>query len=535
MSRRTSRFLLSFVVACCSFPAVGTASGASAVAEVGIEAREGVLDLRGWSPEDEGPAQLRGDWHFRWQKLLGPEPGFWQADSSSKFLELPSSWNGHVVDGVEIGATGYATFGLRVLVDPRESPLVLYLPRARTAQRLFVNGVELARSGVVGVDARTAFARRVDQRIALPSGVEQFDLVLHVSNHDFRSGGADKPFELGLLRQFDRRARIGSARSFFLIGGFLMLAFYHLVIFTLRPQLKAALVFAVLTFVLAAYQLTSENEVLDWLWPSLSWGAQLRIEYLLFACTSPLMVLFFRQLYPRDVRKVFVAAAAGAAAIFAAAVLVTPTVVASDKILSAYQLAVAGGGVYGIYLFMLLIKRRRPGAIWFFVGFVILVAAYGADAVFARLDADFPKVTAFAFTAFVAAQAVMLASFVKGTLEQSETLAERLLSLDRLKDEFLASTSHELRTPLHAIIGLTDSLRSSIGSRSPREIDSQLRLIESSGRRLSRLVDDILDFSKLRNRDLELSVKTGRPGGGRRSGDRSSRAAGIEQGTALAQ
>ncbi|MEQ8999719.1 MAG: two-component regulator propeller domain-containing protein [Coleofasciculus sp. B1-GNL1-01] len=79
-----------------------------------------------------------------------------------------------------------------------------------------------------------------------------------------------------------------------------------------------------------------------------------------------------------------------------------------------------------------------------------------------------------------------------------------LQRLDQLKDEFLANTSHELRTPLNGIIGIAESLiDGAAGALSEVQI-ANLAMIVSSGKRLSSLVNDLLDFSKLKNQDIEL-------------------------------
>ncbi|PKL76652.1 MAG: histidine kinase, partial [Candidatus Melainabacteria bacterium HGW-Melainabacteria-1] len=78
---------------------------------------------------------------------------------------------------------------------------------------------------------------------------------------------------------------------------------------------------------------------------------------------------------------------------------------------------------------------------------------------------------------------------------------------DRLKDEFLANTSHELRTPLNGIIGIADSmLAGATGPLSPRQ-HYNLSLLVSSGRRLANLVNDILDFSRLKHKHINLNLR----------------------------
>ncbi|MBE9126667.1 response regulator [Coleofasciculus sp. LEGE 07092] len=91
--------------------------------------------------------------------------------------------------------------------------------------------------------------------------------------------------------------------------------------------------------------------------------------------------------------------------------------------------------------------------------------------------------------------------------QELEANNKALQRLDKLKDEFLANTSHELRTPLNGIIGIAESLiDGAAGSLTDRQI-ANLSMIASSGKRLSNLVNDILDFAKLKNADIQLQRK----------------------------
>ena len=83
--------------------------------------------------------------------------------------------------------------------------------------------------------------------------------------------------------------------------------------------------------------------------------------------------------------------------------------------------------------------------------------------------------------------------------------ADELRHLDNLKNEILANTSHELRTPLQGIIGVAESMLDGATGKLTDVARHNLALIVSSGRRLSRLVDDILDFSRLKNHELRLN------------------------------
>jgi len=76
----------------------------------------------------------------------------------------------------------------------------------------------------------------------------------------------------------------------------------------------------------------------------------------------------------------------------------------------------------------------------------------------------------------------------------------------RLKDEFLASMSHELRTPLTAILGLSQGLLENLyGPLTPKQIDS-MQTLQGSGEHLLKLINDILDLSKIEAGALELET-----------------------------
>jgi PAS domain S-box-containing protein len=74
---------------------------------------------------------------------------------------------------------------------------------------------------------------------------------------------------------------------------------------------------------------------------------------------------------------------------------------------------------------------------------------------------------------------------------------------NRAKDEFLATVSHELRTPLAAMLGWAVTLRA---KSVPEEIDRPLAIIERNARRQARLIDDLLDVSRIISGKLTLSL-----------------------------
>jgi PAS domain S-box-containing protein len=71
----------------------------------------------------------------------------------------------------------------------------------------------------------------------------------------------------------------------------------------------------------------------------------------------------------------------------------------------------------------------------------------------------------------------------------------------RAKSEFLANMSHEIRTPLNGVLGISSFLEE---ESLPQDIREMGKLIRTSGEMLRRVVDDVLDFSKIESGKLEL-------------------------------
>jgi len=84
---------------------------------------------------------------------------------------------------------------------------------------------------------------------------------------------------------------------------------------------------------------------------------------------------------------------------------------------------------------------------------------------------------------------------------------DRALAAARTESQFLINVSHELRTPMTSILSFAEILKD-YGDQDPEEREEFLDIIISEAQRLTRLVEDVLDLSKLQSGTQRFHVKT---------------------------
>ena len=465
-------------------------------------ARSGVLDLSGHDLYRDGKVRLDGEWQFFLDAGISPEslkgP---RAPEPVGAYPVPRYWTEY--QGLALPSRAEVTYRLRIRVKDKNRLLSLQTPEIFTEYRLFINGRLMDSHGKFADGKIRFLSPRV---FTFQNRGDTVDILLNISNHSHGNAGIGQSFLLGSPEEIGKHFLFTTVIEIILVAVCLFAGIYHIILFLLRRKETELLYFGLFCTVFVLRTLTTGTTFIMQLFPDLSFGIGSRTA----TAVIPLCVLtfqsyayhFFAPNFPGKIHRPLCLLHLA----YLVCTLTLPTMTYT-RLFTPYLMVTLASCllIIGVNIYCAL-KRSRYSAI-FLSGFLFVTTGVVNDTLHYLQIINTGYFLSIWFSCFIVAQSIMLAIKFANEHKMVDALSKRLQVSDRLKDEFLANTSHELRTPLNGIIGISDSLIDGIaGKLSPKAIDN-LHLISSSGRRLTSLINDILDLSKLRNDDISLAIK----------------------------
>lgn len=269
------------------------------------QAIKGLLDLTGWNFEQKGPVNLAGQYEFYWSRHFTPADfAATRRPRPSGFIRVPGYWKDSEMDGQKLPGYGYATYRLTILVGKEKGPLAIEIPKVSTAYRLFIDQNEPVSVGVAGESMESTTPQEYPVLLTFTPVSHRVTLLVQVSNFHHRRGGLWPVMTLGKEKTLVERAERKRAFDFFLLGGILVMAIYHLALFLAKRKFRSTLYFGVLCCLIALRLLTTGQKSILQIIPSLNWDLLVKLEYLSFYLAVPVFALFLQSLFALFSRKV---------------------------------------------------------------------------------------------------------------------------------------------------------------------------------------------------------------------------------------
>ncbi|WP_127588874.1 ATP-binding protein [Paenibacillus koleovorans] len=483
------------------------------------EAVRGTIDLTNWQFETDGMVSLQGEWEFYWERFLDAEDFNEQPLPPPLWAKVPNVWTEYDTGGEPLPGFGYATYRLHVKAADNPGLRALKIPTWSTSCLIMIDDRVVAECGVAADNERQAVDRFAPQVVSFQTASAEFDIIVHISNYTYDRGGMWYAPHLGTDVAIGKLRENELAVGLILFGVFMFMGLYHLCIYLLRPQEKVALYFATGCMIGAIRLLfTGEMYILNF-FPDISVGAVVVFLYSTYYGGVLVFTLYLRQMYPHEIPRITVRVTMWISALFLLTVIVTPTRISTHLIqyYHMFMLLLALSIITGI---IVAVVRKREGARLQLFGTAMFMIAIFHDILYNMfyITGFFFETNAlqllqrqmmhFGLFVLVFVQAIVLARRFSKAFRTIETMSDKLVSLDRMKDEFMANTSHELQTPLHGIINMSQAMLEGSAGAMTQAQQANMSTIVSVARRLVNLIRDILDFSKLKNGEITLERRS---------------------------
>jgi DNA-binding NarL/FixJ family response regulator/signal transduction histidine kinase len=478
---------------------------------------------------------LDAEWLVAWGRLVPPEGLSALPAADIEPVRLPVAWNDLTGPGGERRpAKGCATFFIDAALPPGiDSVSIRYM---RTAYRLYANGELVASNGSVSEDPRKSEPQWLP--VIAPAGrlPERTRFVLQVSNGATVSGGPMKSVVLGRRDSLRASAMVLDFFNAAAFGCSAMMMVYHFLLFFLRTKDRKNLFIAVLC-ALSCLKILYTEKYLEQAFPRADlFFLSLRLGYLVYFATFPVLVLFVRSRFPRAFPKALAVAASVAGAPFFLVAAVAPAAV--------YQAAFLPYTAYGasaIVVCACIVARAayhgERMAAWAAIGFIAIAASaiydvsheilqfhgvYGTIYLMpagftlfllietAAHSLDFMRLSESRkrLAARLAARGDDLRALVDARTGRLKEANRRLLKANADRTAFFAAMSRELRTPLTAIQLALGAVRSGGGNSRYGRDDPVFDVLGRQAARLALQVDGFLAYARLERNGLKPVPRT---------------------------
>lgn len=470
--------------------------------------KNGILDLTRWDLEKDGSVALDGEWEFYWEEFLQCKDFNKPEVLNKKILvNVPDTWNKYGNGNERFPGFGFATYRVKV-IKGNNSLDALKVMTTLTASKLIINGKEYMSSGITGTDAESSVPAKTPALIRFNENSDELEIILHVSNFTEARGGIWEGMQIGTYEQLERADRIQLVKDAFLLGCLFVILFYYLSIFLLRRDSKESLYFSIGCVLLIIKLMVSDSYFIFKLFPNFNYRLSVFLFFISIYWGVFMFLVFIKSLYPGEGSQKAVKIYFTIALIFTLFTMVVPIHIYT-AITPAFDIINLAALTYILVILSRAAYKGLFGARIIIWGASLMVLMVVHDILkFSNLIiSPFNALTAVGGVILVIVLSIVLAARLAEEHKQLKVFTVKLESMNKLKDEFLTNTSHELRTPVNAMIAIAESIAKDEKAVVGKKEKNDLLHVISSGRRLVSLINDILDYSRLKHGDLVLVKK----------------------------
>jgi len=395
--------------------------------------KKGVLDLREWDLDHHGPMVLRGEWEYYPQQFIKPEKLAEKTIIPNEMVTVPGYWNNYKSTGTKNGGSGFATYHVCILPGRNsEKGMALLMPTIETACAVYANGKQIYSAGVPGKNRSESRPGWKPAIVEINAVTNTLDLVFHISNFDHVRGGPGEKIVLGIHDDIEGMREYNIAVKMLFFGCLFIMSLYHGVIFLQRKNEKSALYFAIFCFLMALRSLLIEDFCFLIFIPSVPWSLLVRLTYSTFSLGFPVFVMFIDSLYPAEMNKGLKYIFIGAGITYSLLVALAPPLLFT-MLLPVLQIFIVLASIYGLYVLVLALTRKRKDALLFLSAFIFYFFCIINDTLHNNMLIRTGYIAPSGFIIFIFLQSVLLSKKYSRAFIKIEKLFEEKTKLEGVK------------------------------------------------------------------------------------------------------
>ncbi|WP_246020228.1 ATP-binding protein [Lysinibacillus telephonicus] len=392
---------------------------------------------------------------------------------------------------------------MRILLDD-ESPHTfgLKISEINTASAIYVNGKLVGGAGLPSSNSDLHENNKIPYSVSFGPKENEVDILIHVSSK-FNEGGIIKPLRFGTIEAITYRNNLSIGMQLLFCAVLIIHGVYALILYVIgaNPN-KGLLYFSLILFSALITVLGADDKLLYRVFEiNYVWGAKLTfLSYIGVAAFIPHLI---KNLFPIEGYLKILRWYSLYCALYAIFILLAPLEYALHTI------TILGTVLLLSIIVSVILLKNTNKEIEESIYLLISCLSIGVNIVWViihgRLSLEYihyPFDLIFAILAFAA---LWFKRFFLVT-SKAEQLAEKLKLENTRKDDFLVNTSHELRNPLHGIINIIQSILDDRKTPPSEEHKKRLGIIMKVSKRMSLMLNDLLDVTRLREKTIQLQL-----------------------------
>lgn len=449
----------------------------------------GELDLRDIVFSDNRKVTLDGEWDFypdqRYQSgvtLTNPAP-----------IQVPNEGMSTV-----LGTTkGQGVYHLRVKVPYNKGLYALYLPSIRSASEVYINNELVKTMGIIDEDVASYTPKNLPLTVPIKAKLQTVDIKINVANYiDPRSSGVIRSTKFGTSTAIYGYINLSNTLQFLTGAIFISFAMLAIILYSIGLRDKRLLYFAGAITLTTTMLLLSSDEKLLAKWLDIPYIMGFRVinilQILLGICVVQLASQHFGRRIKRFIPGFFIF---GLVLMLLSFFIPLSLLIAGSGLISLFTLV---SFLIAIYHFLKTSRYRLKRDVLLVLALCSMLNHFGWWVY--SLYTGF-KVLYYPFDLIMPLLLISTSSLRQyyETHTRLIDLTAHLQRINETKNEFLATTAHELRNPLHSILTVSQAVLEREQDTLTQGSKQDLKLMHTVGRRMTLLIDDLLDMTKLQS------------------------------------